>query len=73
MLYILHKYHIQSAANLNIWKALTRKTLDLPVKKQAKDMNEQVMKEERKEREGKKRTERKERRHSTTQLINKNL
>ena len=36
-------------------------------------MNEQVMKEERKEREGKKRTERKERRHSTTQLINKNL
>ena len=31
------------------------------------------MKEERKEREGEKRTERKERRHSTTQLINKNL
>ena len=61
----MHKYHLQSAANLNIWKALTRKTLDLPVKKWAKDTSEQVMKEERKDRE--KRTERKERRHSTTQ------
>ena len=69
----MYKYHIQSAANLNIWKALTRRTLDLPVKKWTKDTNEQDRRDERKEREGRKRTERKERRHSTTQLINKNL